>query len=205
MTGRLITFEGVEGAGKSTVVQRAVAYLESRGQPVTVSREPGGTALAEALRQQLLAPDNAGMDSVTELLLMFAARSDHLARLIRPALAQGDWVILDRFTDATYAYQGGGRGVDRASIAALETLVQRDLRPDLTVLLDLPAAQGVARSATPAGTDRFENERLDFFDRVRTAYLEQAQREPQRIRVIDATQPLARVIDDVERSLAALT
>ena len=134
----------------------------------------------------------------------FAARADHLNRLVRPALEAGRWVLLDRFTDATYAYQGGGRQVSRDLIAALETLVQGKLRPDLTVLLDLPAAQGLQRSSTPAGSDRFENERLEFFERVRAAYLEQARREPERVRVIDATQPLERVSEEVAQCLETL-
>lgn len=204
MTGKFVTLEGIEGAGKSTISKRIVDHLSLRGIEFTASREPGGTAFAEKLRGLLLDPDNTGMDSITELLLMFAARADHLNRLIRPALETGRWVLLDRFTDATYAYQGGGRQVSRDLIAALETLVQGELRPDLTVLLDLPAAQGLQRSSTPAGTDRFENERLEFFERVRVAYLEQARREPERVRVIDATQPLERVSEEVVQCLETL-
>lgn len=204
MRGKLITFEGGEGAGKSTVVTAAVDFLQRAGVTVITSREPGGTPLAERIRGLLLDPDLSDTPAMTELLLMFAARADHLHARITPALEAGHWVVLDRFTDATYAYQGGGRGIAAAHIAALETLVQGQLRPDLTLLLDLPPEQGLARSSTPKGTDRFETEGGAFFDRVRAVYLERARLEPARIRVIDATQDLPRVTAAVVACLQEL-
>jgi dTMP kinase len=184
--GRFITFEGVEGAGKSTQVGALKEWLEGQGVEVRVTREPGGSPVAERIRNLLLDRDNAGMAGDAELLLMFAARAEHLAKTIRPALEAGVWILCDRFTDATYAYQGGGRGVQRRRIALLEDLVQGDLRPDLTLLFDLPVATGLSRARGRSVPDRFEAETLAFHEAVRAEYLETAGREPERVRVIDA-------------------
>lgn len=184
--GRFITLEGIEGAGKSTQLPAVAAALEARGLQVLITREPGGPPVAERIRTVLLDPDCQGMADDTELLLMFAARAEHLARRIRPALESGTWVVCDRFTDATYAYQGGGRGLDPTRIAVLEDLVQGGLRPDLTLLFDLPVTLGLARAGRRSAPDRFETEAEHFFDRVRAAYLERARAEPGRVRVIDA-------------------
>ena len=204
MTGRFITFEGCEGVGKTTQVARAAGWLRARGLEVVVTREPGGTPRAEALRKLLLERDGEPMPEACELLLMFAARSSHLDNLVRPALARGAWVVCDRFTDATYAYQGGGHGVSRAFIASLETFVHADCRPDLTILFDVPLAVSRARlaraEANGRALDKFESERQDFFARVRVAYLERAAAEPQRVRVVDSSRP----VDDVRVELAAL-
>ena len=189
--GRFITLEGIEGAGKSTQIAPLAELLRARGLEVLTTREPGGSPLAERLRALLLDPDNQGMSETTELLLMFAARSDHLERRIRPALKAGHWVLCDRFTDATYAYQGGGRGIDPARIGLLETLVQDELRPDLTLVFDLPPELGLGRAKSRAGqTDRFESETQRFFEAARAVYLERARANPERYRVIDATVPL---------------
>jgi dTMP kinase len=184
--GRFITLEGVEGAGKSTQIEAMRAWLEGWGVSVRTTREPGGSPVAERIRAVLLDPDNTGMATDAELLLMFAARAEHLAKTVRPALAAGFWVLCDRFTDATYAYQGGGRGVPRQRIALLEDLVQGGLRPDLTLLLDLPAADGLARARGRSAPDRFESEAVRFFEAVRAEYLDIAARDPERVRVIDA-------------------
>ncbi len=184
--GRFITVEGVEGAGKSTHIDAMRAHLESRGVTVRVTREPGGAPLSESLRELLLDPANLGMDADTELLLVFAARAEHLAKVIRPALTAGDWVLCDRFTDATYAYQGGGRGIDAARIAVLENWVQGDLRPDLVIVLDIDPEAGLARAASRGDKDRFEREEAAFFSRVRENYLERAKAAPDRYRIIDA-------------------
>ena len=184
--GRFITFEGVEGAGKSTQVGALKEWLEGQGVEVRVTREPGGSPVAERIRNLLLDRDNAGMAGDAELLLMFAARAEHLAKTIRPALEAGVWILCDRFTDATYAYQGGGRGVPRRRIALLEDLVQGDLRPDLTLLFDLPVATGLSRARGRSAPDRFEAETLAFHEAVRAEYLDIAGREPERVRVIDA-------------------
>lgn len=198
MSGRFITIEGIEGVGKSTNLAFVQARLEAVGQSVVLTREPGGTDLGEAIRGLLLDHRNDAMGDDTELLLMFAARAQHLAEVIRPAMTRGLWVLCDRFTDATYAYQGGGRGVARERIAALEEWVQDGLRPDLTLLLDVPVELGLARAGKRGALDRFERERADFFERVRAAYLALAEAEPARFRVIDASQPLA----DVQAALA---
>ena len=190
MHGRFITFEGGEGAGKSTQIARAAQWLEARGVEVLLTREPGGTPRAERLRAVLLERDAEPMPQSCELLLMFAARATHLDNLVRPAVARGAWVLCDRFTDATYAYQGGGRGLPRAQIDALVDIVHPDLQPDLTLLLDLPVADGLARAAHRNGAhgpDRFESEQQAFFERVRATYLERARQEPARFRVIDAS------------------
>ena len=197
MTGKFITVEGIEGVGKTTNIDFIHRQLLMAGREVLLTREPGGTPLAEAIRGLLLDPEYTGMDARCELQLVFAARAEHLARVIRPALAQGKWVLCDRFTDATYAYQGGGRGLDTAIIASLETLVQGDFRPDLTLLLDVPVAVGLARAGKRGALDRFEQEQVEFFERVRMCYLELAREQADRYRVIDAAQPLEQVQHDL--------
>ena len=193
MTGLFITLEGPEGAGKSTNREYLAAHLRAQGLDVVLSREPGGTPLAERIRELLLAPSDEPMAVDTELLLVFAARAQHLAQVIRPALARGAVVLCDRFTDATYAYQGGGRGLPKDRIAALETFVQGELRPDLTLIFDLPIEVGLARASARGRLDRFEQEGRTFFDAVRHAYLERAAAEPQRYRVVNAAQTLSEV------------
>ena len=203
MRGRFITLEGGEGAGKSTCLAFVREQLEHSGRRVVVTREPGGTELGEQIRDLLL----HGRDSMcvdTELLLMFAARAEHLATVILPALANGNDVLCDRFTDATYAYQGGGRGVPDARIHVLENWVQGDVRPDLTLLLDLPVEQGLARAGNRSVPDRFEREQREFFERVRSTYLAAAKREPQRFRVIDASMALPDVEKQLRAALATL-
>lgn len=199
--GRFITLEGIEGAGKSTQVAVVCDLLAEQGYDLVQTREPGGTEIAERIRTLLLDPSHQGMSAEAELLLLFAARAEHLARIIRPALATGRWVVCDRFTDATYAYQGGGRGLDVARIGCLEDLVQGSLRPDLTLLLDLPVAVGLARTRGRAALDRIETESGDFFDRVREHYRQRARQEPARIRLIDAGADLAAVTGSVRRVL----
>lgn len=193
MNGKFITIEGIEGVGKSTNMEYIHRQLQAAGKDVVVTREPGGTPLAEAIRGLLLDPAYTGMDTLCELQLMFAARAEHLAKVIRPALAAGRWVLCDRFTDATYAYQGGGRGVDAAVIARLEDLVQGGFRPDLTLLLDVTVETGLARASLRGTLDRFEQEQVEFFERVRQAYLDMARKHPGRYRIIDAGQPLEAV------------
>lgn len=201
MRGKFITFEGIDGAGKSTHMEAVRAFLASRGYSVVMTREPGGTPLGEELRKMLL---HVPMTHDTEALLMFAARREHLERVIRPALARGDWVVCDRFTDATYAYQGGGHGVPFARIAELESWVHGDCRPDLTLLFDVSTEVSRARltraEANGRELDKFEAERQDFFERVRAAYLARAAAEPRRFRVLDSTRPIA----DVRAELAAV-
>lgn len=204
MGGRFITLEGGEGVGKSSNLECIRRHLETAGKTVLVTREPGGTPLGEEIRALLLGHRQEDMSVDTELLLLFAARAQHLATVIRPALAEGRWVLCDRFTDATYAYQGGGRGIDPQRIATLEQWVQGELRPDLTLLLDAPVTVGLARVQGRAGeADRFEREESAFFERVRASYLEQARRFPARYRIIDATQPLDAVQADLRRTLDA--
>lgn len=187
MRGRFITVEGVEGAGKSTLIDALRECLEADDREVMVTREPGGTRLGEALREVLLDNHQREMVPEAELLLMFAARVQHVKETIRPALAAGTWVICDRFTDATYAYQGYGRRMPLAHIRYLEKWLQEDLRPDLTVLLDLPVETGLARTGERGGPDRFETEADEFFERVREGYLEMARAEPERFRQVDAS------------------
>lgn len=190
--GLFITLEGGEGAGKSTQLATVRDWLETQGHRVVVTREPGGTEVGERIRDVLL--HHAGeIAAETEALLMFAARAEHLARVIRPALSAGATVLCDRFTDATYAYQGGGRGLARQRIAELERWVQDELRPDLTILLDVPLDVGRRRAEKRGISDRFEREQEAFFDRVRNAYLAAAAREPKRIRVIDASRSASEV------------
>lgn len=196
MRGKFITVEGLEGSGKSTQMAVLERRLDELGIPAIVTREPGGTPLAERLREIVLRPGPERISAITELLIMFAARAVHLDSLIRPALEQGTWVLCDRFTDASFAYQGAGRGISEEFIAALETSIQGSLRPDVTFLLDVPVAVGLQRAATRRGRstpDRFEQEDLAFFERVRRGFLELAARHPERIRVIDAERSQAEV------------
>jgi dTMP kinase len=203
--GCFITLEGIEGAGKTTVARYILEWLQARGQPALLTREPGGTPLAERVRELVLKPDGEAIPAAAEMLLMFAARSLHLANLIRPALARGEWVICDRFTDATRAYQGGGRGLDRTAIESLAQLVHADLQPDLTLLLDLPVATGMARAQARRGqTDRFEQEQAAFFERVRAAYLELARSDAGRFCIVDAARALPAVQASVAQALAGL-
>ncbi len=184
--GRFITLEGGEGVGKSTQLQRLGDWLRGRGIDVLLTREPGGTAVGEAIRAVLLDRDLPAMHADTELLLMYAARVEHVQRLIAPHLARGGWVLSDRFADASHVYQGAGRGIDPARIEALERWALGGFRPDLTFLLDMPVAAGMARVRARGAADRFETERLAFFERVRAAYLARADREPERFEVVDA-------------------
>jgi dTMP kinase len=203
-TGLFLTLEGIEGAGKSTIAELIRSSLTRSGVAVRLTREPGGTPLAERVRRIVLERGTESVSPMTETLLMFAARALHVENVIRPALSRGEWVVCDRFTDATRAYQGGGRGVDSALIDALARAVHGDLEPDCTLLLDLPVEAGLARArARPGATataDRFEAENVAFFERVRAAYRTLATREPQRIRVIDAAAPLS----EVERSVTGI-
>ena len=201
MPGTFITIEGGEGAGKSTIMRRVAAWLDERGHRVVSTREPGGTELAEKLRAILLDRNTVGLAGQAELLLMFAARAQHLAELIRPALERGETVLCDRFTDATWAYQGGGRGLPREDIATLERLVHSDLQPDLTLLLDLPVEQGLQRASRRGAADRFEKESAEFLERVREAYLERAAAAPQRFVRVDAAGSVEAVWAQVERAL----
>ncbi len=191
--GLFITVEGGEGVGKSTNIAFIAEQLRLANQPFVLTREPGGTPLAEDIRKLLLLPRDEVVNENTELLLMFAARSQHIATVIEPALAQGQWVICDRFTDATYAYQGGGRGIAQQKIADLERWVQGDLRPDYTLLLDAPIEVGMDRANKRGELDRFEQEQQQFFERIRSAYLQLATTYPNRYRVIDASQDLSAV------------
>jgi dTMP kinase len=207
-TGLFLTLEGIEGAGKSTIAELIGSSLTRAGIAVRLTREPGGTPLAERVRRIVLERGTESVSPMTETLLMFASRALHVDNVIRPALARGEWVVCDRFTDATRAYQGGGRGVDLGLIDALAAAVHGDLEPDCTLLLDLPVEAGLARARSRQGTtataDRFEAENVAFFERVRAAYRALAAREPGRIRVIDATVPLPEVERTVTQILAEL-
>jgi dTMP kinase len=202
--GLFITLEGGEGAGKSTQMAYVEECLKQTGKIVHVTREPGGTELSEAIRALLLDHRQTTMYADTELLLMFAARAQHIAELIRPALEAGEWVLCDRFTDATYAYQGGGRGIDIDRIAVLEDWVQGSLRPDLTLLLDLPVEVGLSRAGKRGDLDRFEREQRDFFERVRSTYLQLADQNHERYRVIDASRDIPEVQAQIDQALAPL-
>lgn len=199
MRGKLITIEGSEGAGKSTALKFIQHYFANNGRQFVSTREPGGTELAEEIRKVLLHPASVEkMAPETELLLMFASRAQHIANLVRPALDAGKWVISDRYIDASYAYQGGGRQINVQQISALDKLIVADLYPDLTLLFDIPADIGLART-DHRGTskDRIEQEKIDFFERVRNAYLDRAQQDPKRIKIIDASKPL----EDVQKQI----
>ncbi len=203
-SGLFISLEGGEGVGKSTNLQFIQQWLNQHQIPVTVTREPGGTAVAEKIRSLLLERQDEAISEQTELLLMFAARAQHLQNLIKPALQQGQWVLCDRFTDATYAYQGGGRHMDMQTIAWLEQMVQGDLRPDLTLLLDAPIELGMQRAQKRGALDRFEVEQIDFFKRVQQTYLQRAAEYPQRYQIIDASLPLEQVQAQISAVLERL-
>ena len=204
MKGRFITLEGGEGVGKSTNLDLVVELIETAGHRVVKTREPGGTPLAEEIRDLFLGVRDEVVSGLTELLLIFAARAQHLDTVIRPALDSGVWVVCDRFTDATYAYQGGGRGVPEARIRNLEDWVQQGLRPNLTLLLDIPVKQGLGRAGQRSAPDRFEREEIDFFERVRSSYLKAAANEPQRIRVIDAASDIPLVQAQLRKALETI-
>lgn len=202
MRGKFITLEGIDGAGKSTHHQWLVEFLERHGKSVVATREPGGTPLGEELRELLL---NQAMHLETEALLMFAARREHLDKVILPALERGDWVVSDRFTDASFAYQGGGRGLAQEKLAALEAWVQGSLQPDLTLLFDVPVEVAQSRLASSGNSlDRFEQEKRGFFERVRSAYLARAVQEPQRIVCIDAALSLANIHLILEKTVLTI-
>ena len=200
--GRFITVEGTEGVGKSTNIDFLCNLLKARGIEIVLTREPGGTPLAEELRALLLSPRDERVSEDTELLLMFAARAQHIENVIRPALDRGAWVISDRFTDATFAYQGGGRGIDYEHISLLEKLVQHGLHPDLTLLLDLDVDVGLKRASARSEPDRFEQEKIDFFSKVRDAYLQRAKNEPQRFAIIDASVSLPEVQQQIASAVS---
>ena len=201
MKGRLITLEGGEGAGKSTVLETVRAQLAQRGIDVLVTREPGGTPSGEAMRAVLLDPGLKGLCAESELLLMFASRAQLVREVVVPALTAGRWVLSDRFTDASFAYQGGGRGQPVERIADLERWAAAGVQPHLTLLLDLPVADGMRRANGRGSADRIEMENVDFFERVRAAYRRRAAAEPGRFRVVDASRPLERVLDDVRGNI----
>ena len=195
--GKFITLEGGEGVGKTTNLVFIENYLKLHGIPVVVTREPGGTVLAEKIRHLLLDKESEDISENAELLMVFAARAQHIKHVIEPALVSGNWILCDRFTDATYAYQGGGRNMKNSTIAWLENLVQGSLKPDLTLLLDAPVEIGMERARSRGNLDRFESEKIHFFEQVRRAYLLQAELNPSRIKVIKTNQPLI----DVENEL----
>lgn len=201
--GRFITVEGIEGVGKSTNLGYVANELRRSGHAVVETREPGGTVLGERIRELLLSPESR-IEPLAELLLMFAARAAHIDEVIRPAMSSGKWVVCDRFTDASHAYQGGGRGLPADTIDTLARMVQGDVHPDLTLLLDAPLAISAERQAGRGKRDRFEQESADFYRRVRQAYLDVAVREPGRVRLINAARPLPEVQEDIRDALASL-
>ena len=203
MRGKFITIEGTEGVGKTTNIQFIQNWLESKQLAYRCTREPGGTPLAEQIRELLLAPREELVCDTAELLLMFAGRAQHLNQVIEPALTEGAWVLCDRFTDATYAYQGAGRGMGTSLIAELELIVQGSLRPDLTLILDIPVELGLKRASERSDPDRFEQEETEFFDLVRNGYLDIARKHPDRCVVIDASQPLELVQRELTIALEA--
>ncbi|EKD54783.1 MAG: hypothetical protein ACD_60C00044G0002 [uncultured bacterium] len=204
-TGKFITIEGIEGVGKTTALKYIQHYLNEQQKACVMTREPGGTPIAEKLRDILLTPyETEIMTSETELLLMFAARAEHLAHVILPALREGKWVVSDRFVDATYAYQGGGRKIEMNKIAVLDQWIVGDHQPDLTILLDAPPDVGLLRAKHRSTEDRIEQEKIDFFERVRAVYLARAKQFSSRFRVIDATKPLASVQDELKKNLTKL-
>ena len=203
MTGKFITVEGIEGAGKTTCMQVVTDVIEQQGISAIHTREPGGTDLGEDLRNLLLGHKHTGMSDDAELLMMFAARAEHIAQKIKPALDEGNWVLCDRFTDATYAYQGFGRGISLEKISGLENWVQGELRPDLTLLMDLPVEMGMERAGKRSAPDRFESEAWDFFERIRQGYLSIAAEQSSRVKVIDASQDLHDVQEQVRAAIEA--
>lgn len=205
MIGKFISIEGIEGAGKSTQIQFIKTYLERFNQTVVVTREPGGTPLAEEIRELLLKPREERMSDDTELLLMFAARAQHINQVILPALSEGKWVVCDRFVDATFAYQGAGRGIHEERIAALSEWTLAGLKTDLTLLFDLPVDVGQQRvNQRLLQKDRFEQEKTDFFEKIRHCYLERAAAEPERIQIIDAEKSIAAIEQQVSNILDKL-
>jgi len=203
MSGCFITIEGIEGVGKTTNIEFIEKLLRDAGKEIVMTREPGGTSLGEDVRELLLGHKHDGMSRDAELLLMFAARAEHLDKVVVPALDENKWVLCDRFTDATYAYQGGGRGFDTAPIEVLENLVQDDLRPDLTLLLDVSVEIGLDRAGKRSEPDRFEKEKHDFFERVRQTYLQRAKADPERMVIIDASQSLDAVQSQIHDAMMA--
>ncbi|HIF47389.1 dTMP kinase [Candidatus Thioglobus sp.] len=202
--GKFITIDGVEGAGKSTQISFICDYLKAKGINVVLTREPGGTDLGEKIRELLLSTKTKPMHSDSELLLMFAARNEHIHEKIIPALERGDWVLSDRFTDASYAYQGGGRGLDIQRIEQLEQWVLQDFTPDMTLLLDIPVEQGMSRVESRGEKDRIELEAMDFFERVRQAYIARSEKYPQRIKLIDSSKTKVHTSTQIEQILASL-
>ncbi|MDR7089441.1 MULTISPECIES: dTMP kinase [Cellvibrio] len=202
--GKFLTIEGTEGVGKSTNLAFVADWLRGRGIEVIITREPGGTPLAEEIRSLLLSKREEPFDETAELLLVFAARAQHLAQVIKPALARGAWVLSDRFTDATFAYQGGGRGLSKAIIEQLEQLVQGDLRPDLTLILDIDVELGLNRARQRGELDRFESEAVVFFERVRAAYRQRAESAPNRYALVDAGKTLDEVQIEIDQVLTSL-
>lgn len=199
--GQFITVEGSEGVGKSTNINHILMRLEQQNIEVVQTREPGGTPLGEEVRELLLDHRHTGMSEDAELMLMFAARAEHLAQVIRPALEAGKWVLCDRFTDASHAYQGGGRGIDQQRIAALESWVQQGLQPDFTLLLDIEPEVGLERAGKRGALDRFEKEEMSFFHRVRQGYLDRAKQFPERFHIVDAGQTLNQVQQSIDKHL----
>ncbi|SFV80069.1 Thymidylate kinase [hydrothermal vent metagenome] len=202
--GKFITIDGVEGAGKSTQIDFIRDYLSNKGINVILTREPGGTELGEKIRELLLNPETKSMHSETELLLMFAARNEHIHSKIMPALVQGDWVLSDRFTDASYAYQGGGRGLDISRITQLEQWVLQDFTPDMTLLLDVPVELGMSRIESRGKKDRIELEAVDFFNRVREAYINRSKQFPDRIKLIDSSQTVEYTTQQIKAILDSI-
>ena len=202
--GRFITVEGIEGVGKSTHLSTIRRVLEASGKQVVMTREPGGTPVGEVIRNLLLDPNGHAISEDTELLLVFAARAQHLAAVIRPALEEGSWVVSDRFTDATYAYQGGGRGMPEDRIRILEELIQKDVRPDLTLVLDLPVELALARARKRGDVDRFEQEDLAFFGRARGTYLMRCRRWPDRYALIDTSTSIEETSEHIGKALQRL-
>ena len=202
--GKFITIDGVEGAGKSTQIKFICDYLEAKGINVVLTREPGGTDLGEKIRELLLSTTTKSMHSDSELLLMFAARNEHIHHKIIPALEKGDWVLSDRFTDASYAYQGGGRGLDIERIEYLEHWVLKGFTPDMTLLLDIPVDLGMSRVESRGEKDRIELEELDFFERVRQAYIDRSDKYPQRIKLIDSSKSREHTSAQIEKILEIL-
>jgi len=201
MTVKFITLEGMDGAGKSTHIPSIIEMLKTRGHEVVSTREPGGTPLGERLRELLL---HEAMHAETETLLMFAARREHIANVIKPALERGAYVLSDRFTDASFAYQSGAKGVSANKVEILEQWVQEDLQPDMTLLFDVPVEVSIARLAGARSPDKFERESAEFFTKIRNAYLQRASQNPQRFRVIDASKPLEEVAKEVEDIIATV-
>lgn len=205
MNGKFISIEGIEGAGKSTQMRFIQSFLEQQGKTVVVTREPGGTKLGEQIRELLLSPRKEGMSVDAELLLMFAARAEHLEQVIKPALLRGDWVLCDRFVDATFAYQGGGRGIDVQRIESISDWTLKETHTDLTLLFDLPVEIGQARvTKRNQDKDRFEQEKAVFFQQIRQCYLNRADNEPQRIKIIDASEDVQRIQQQVTAVLSGI-